>query len=88
MVTESQARQMEKDVLQDGQRGPLLVKYFTDLLRDREERVAREAVLRAGLRELYKELRRAIDLVCREGGRLRDGQRAAAPPRKGLGRHD
>ncbi len=79
MVTDEQARQMRKDVLQDAQRGPLLVKYFTDLLKDREERVAREAATRDGMRRLYRLLQGAVQALCQEGQRLRNSEAPARP---------
>jgi hypothetical protein len=73
MVTDAQAEQMRRDVLVQGARGPVLVRYLTDLLHDRQERVEREARLREGLRAVYRRLRQTTALLCEQGRSLTGG---------------
>ncbi len=61
---------MRREILVEGARGPLLVSYFTELLRDRQQRVEREARLREGLRAVYRRLHEATALLCEQGKSL------------------
>ncbi len=70
---------MRREILVEGARGPLLVRYFTDLLRDREQRVEREARLREGLRAVYRRLHEATALLCEQGRSLVNSKTDRAP---------
>jgi hypothetical protein len=83
MVTDEKARQIAKEILHEGARGPLVVKYVRELLDDRDERVTREAQLRVGLRDVYKQLRAVLDKIGEQGKRLAEPPPATPAPTGG-----